>query len=294
MTTRKQLADLYNFTVENIESDFNRKRLTQDEAEYAIEAAFNEYQNYLAEFEGVATLDEEILAGNEFGQALIDIADENDWDLQDLSQLLGADPEYLEEIIASDDEPEEDVIDAVVDIFEGYEDVDEDYEEEEGEEEVEAEQDTEEAPYSMGRRNLANFSDYQTKRLEQLENHVVNMEREKQVIAAFNERQRFAAELVNNGDMPPAVYNYVFGSLDGSDNLAQFSIFCEENEVDYVSEFHAIDRVLDIFSKMGLGESGLFMAYSDQVEAAEFSSEESAAEAQARANFLGSQKAKGL
>lgn len=299
MTTRKQLSDLYDFTIENIDKDLQRKLLSQTEAKRAKQAAFNEYQEYLAEFEGVATLDEEeIIVGNEFGQALVDIADENDWDLQDLAEILGADPDYIEELISDEEVPDDELIDQVVDIFDSYQEEEEAYDDEEDDEDEELEEsdaeETEEASYSFRSRNQANFSDYQARKVQELEEKVLLMEREKEVIAAFNERQTFAAQMVANGDMPPAVYNYLIGSLDGTDNLAQFSEYCDENEVPGDVRLYALDTVLDVFSKMGLGESGLFMAYADQVEAAEFNSEESQAEQQAMANFRGYLKSQGL
>jgi hypothetical protein len=84
-------------------------------------------------------------------------------------------------------------------------------------------------------------------------------------------------ELVNNGDMPPMAYNILFSSFDTEDDrIAAFSQVAEANGNTLTEELTAIEKTLEIFSRMGLGELGLFSQLIEDESVGEFSQEDAA------------------
>jgi hypothetical protein len=72
-------------------------------------------------------------------------------------------------------------------------------------------------------------------------------------------------------------YNILFSSFDTEDDrIAAFSQVAEANGNTLTEELTAIEKTLEIFSRMGLGELGLFSQLIEDESVGEFSQEDAA------------------
>lgn len=284
----QDLLELYQDTLDNFDEMISAGTINAEQYHQLRANAFDEYTAYMADLEGIdfsASEDNvaEFSAGNQFGAALLEYGAEQGYEdaeeyVYDLASHLGVEPDEVVDLISSEYEPDENVVYAVagsLGLVDESEEDENDYEYEEPEEEYDS------------------AADY---RVAELENQLAEFEAEKVVTDALAKLDLKARDLVANGDLPPNAYRLIMGEFNlESDRVAAFSNNASVNGVSIDSEFYALNKTLDIFSTLKLGELGLFNSFVED-EISEFSNNEDyQAEQMAAATFqLRKQKQNGL
>jgi hypothetical protein len=183
----------------------------EDYAEDLAEATGNNFEDILDLITGEAVPDDELALG------ISDIFGLDD-DLAADLLIAGADArgEDLEDYFDFDDEDDY------------YDDDDEDYSDYEDEE-------TAEASY----------------RLAEIEEELAEFKYTSTIKDALDTLMLEAADLVDEGMMPPSTFDILFSSFDlDSDRIAAFSATCNANDVDPATELYALEKIVDIFRRM--------------------------------------------
>lgn len=297
-----KLQDIYDNTLAAIQSDLDNRYITKNEAKRLQREAKAEFTAAVAEkydteedtYEPVGRMAEYLLGEAE--RAGYDLYDDSDFQsfVNQVSQSLAITPQDVVGIFSGE------ITDDV--ISEHLESLDEDESDDEDEmfteEEIENMSDEEIAELEAELSELVDLSDYdealdaideddeEDEELEELKEAAFSAKRElaefqarQEISSVISQQQKAAYKLVESGDLPPVVYFSLFPcdedgeELPADETLATFSQYVDQQQVDIATELYAIDKVLAIFSQLGLGQSGLFQNMISQ-EVAEFESNE--------------------
>lgn len=311
---RSELMELYNQTVDNFDSMLEEGVISEDDYITLKNDALDELNVYMSDLEGFNVTDEDNYEDDEdyddeeenysmgndlatfssglepntrFGAALLElgysVGYEDPTDLiEDLAEATGNSEQNIYELLMGEAAPDDNFAlhaselfgldeDLALDLVAaGYEARGEDFEDvlNEMEEEYYDSEDNveEEAVYS---------------RVNELEDELANFKAEQVMKDALNERETKALQLVEEGKMPPIIYEKLFANFN-SDNekIAAFSQVANANGVSLEAELHSIDKVLDVFEEMP--ELGVFTSYSDSYATEEELNEEKALQDEAQ------------
>lgn len=281
LTEREYLNILYSETMDNFDRMEEAGLYDPEDIDQMRANTFNEYQDRLAEAEGIEVNDDEYYedyvdeyddedeyneeleyaqnvamanfsVGTDFGQALIDLIDEEyagdeETGVATVCEATGLSPEELSALVQGEYAPEPELIDAISQCFDTTQDEDaysglqflgaaargEDiYEDDE-----DYEDDTEsEASY----------------RVAELENQVAEFQATETVKDAIANLELQAAQLVEEGAMTPFEAEVMFGNFSlESNRTAAFSQLCQTKAVDPATELYAMQYHLDLCAKRG-------------------------------------------
>lgn len=299
---RNELMDLYNQTVNNFDNMLEEGVITEEDYIDLKNDALEELNIYMSDLEGfnvsdddeddyeeeeenysmgnnLATFSSGLEPNTRFGAALLELGyasgyeDTTDF-IEDLAEATGNTEQNIYELLIGEAAPDDNFAlhaselfgldeDLTLDLVAaGYEARGEDFEDvlNEMEEEYAEEDEESEAVYS---------------RVNELEDELANFKAEQIMKDALNEREAKAQSLVQEGKMPPIIYEKLFANFN-SDNekIAAFSQVANANGVSLEAELHSIDKVLDVFEEMP--ELGVFTSYSDSYATDEELNEERA------------------
>jgi hypothetical protein len=275
---------LYSDTIENFDRMYNAGQI--GDAEYlALKAnAFEEYQERIASASDVDAEDFELLdeldgnydyeddlvasysddydvaefsVGNTFGVALLELGEAAGYEeledyAYDLAEATGNDVEDIIDLISGEAVPDDELALGISDIFgldddltadlliagidargddiEDYLDLADDEDEDDYEEDI-----VSEASY----------------RLAEIEEELAEFKYSSTIKDALDTLMLEAANLVDEGMMPPSTFDILFSSFElDSDRIAAFSATCNANEVDPATELYALEKIVDIFRRM--------------------------------------------
>lgn len=301
MKTKEELLQLHQDTVANFNSmrqeglidDAQLKQLTNNadqELQQYLENFMEEgmpNQQYAAEVDGL--VEAEVLKSR-FGAAILELGYEAGLDSVDelvegLAEEFGNNPEEIEAVLTGDALPDEDFVMAVIELFQ----LDESDIEDLAEAAAEAWDDysfvMEEAEGQSDESNMAQYSaptfapapaqNQSQSRIDQLENEIAQFQSREELKDMLDERVNKVADLVREGHIPPVVANALIGNfeMNGNDRIAAFSQVAADNNVSLEAELHATDKLIDVFTKLRLGDQGMFDRFVED-EVAEFEQNE--------------------
>lgn len=284
--------DLFRRTVANIESAVDAGIKTPEEGEELIAQAHEELTIRIGEelgyeyeedeeeseysaYDGLA----EFEVGNDFGAAVLELATAEYEDpvdaILEIAEYTGLEVEDVVGLIEGRYVPTEDLAHAISEVFENTSTNDNIYEgfmaiaeEVRGDEDEEEEEEDDEANY----------------RIAELEEKVAEFQARSEVTDRLQQLERYAAQGVNDGWLPPVARNAVMGNFEtDSDRLAAFSQVCESNRVDVETELYATQKILETFEKCG--PFARFSSVLDNEKLPQPGSKEAELEKQARLNF---------
>jgi hypothetical protein len=310
MNEEQELRKLHEDTVNNLYSMFQEGAIDEAQFNDLKANADNELSQYLAHFsapqqqtanfssnyeEEVAMLVEGEQLKTQFGAAILELGAEAGYEsvddlAEDLAAMLGNDIDQINAVLVGDAVPNEDFIDAIIQVFElDDEDAEdlimsaqeawEDFEYALGGEEEEMTEDYSQYQRPQAQFNSLSYVGNSDGKVQELEQKLAQFESRDALKDLLTERVQKVENLVRDFHMPPAVAESVIGNFEMSanDRIAAFSATAEANNVSLESEIHATDKVIDIFENLRLGDTGLFQQYVGQEEA-EFSQYEQAAD----------------
>lgn len=308
---RSELMELYNQTVDNFDAMLEEGVISEDDYIDLKNDALDELNIYMADLEGfditeeddyeeddyyedeenysmgndLATFSSGLEPNTRFGAALLELGYASGYEdptdlIADLAEATGNSEQNIYELLIGEAAPDDNFSFHASELFgldedyaldliaAGYEARGEDFSDvlNEIEEEYANEEYEEEAVYS---------------RVNELEDELANFKAEQVMKDALNEREAKAQSLVQDGKMPPIIYEKLFANFN-SDNekIAAFSQVANANGVSLEAELHSIDKVLDIFDEMP--ELGVFTSYSDSYVTEEEINEEKALQDEAQ------------
>lgn len=308
---RSELMELYNQTVDNFDAMLEEGVISEEDYITLKNDALDELNVYMSDLEGfnveeddidddydykeeeenysmgtdLATFSSGIEPNTRFGAALLELGYASGYEdptdlIEDLAEATGNSEQNIYELLIGEAAPDDDFALHASELFgldedfaldlvaagyeargENFEDVLNEMEDEYSDENVE-----EEAVYS---------------RVNELEDELANFKAEQVMKDALNEREAKALQLVEEGKMPPIIYEKLFANFN-SDNekIAAFSQVANANGVSLEAELHSIDKVLDVFEEMP--ELGVFTSYSDSYASEEELNEEKALQDEAQ------------
>lgn len=277
-----ELMDRYNQALSRINNDEMQGLLSEEDANFhrqslveeLEEAQFAAQQQEQSEEGAVA----QFSAGNSLGATLLQVGGalgytDAETYVNDLASELGISADEVVYLITSEEEPDEELGYAVVSELGLVEEEGDYYDEEEPEAEYDEEPYVEEEESS--------YSAYDP-RVDELEAQLAEFQAQNVLKDTLHKLDLRGQELVNSGDMPPMAYNIVFSKFDSEDDrIAAFSQVAEANGNTLMEELTAIEKTLEIFGRMRLGEIGLFSQLIEDESVGEFSQEEAAIDQEA-------------
>ena len=245
--------------------------------------------------EDLAQIAEAQVLNNRFGAALLELGVMSDYDsvdslILDLAENTANTEEDVANVLTGDNIPDEDFVIAMIEHFGLDQEDAEDLYEAAGEswEQVEMEESENQFNQQNNQQNKAYFNENMNNQnsqtidveknqnnsniqqeLQELREQTAKFEAEKNLKEGLNQRINQAEALVQNGDMPPVVREWMLGNFQQSNDeqLAYFSQTAEANGVSLEAELHAIDKVLSTFNQLELSRNALFDAIaSEQVD----------------------------
>ncbi len=293
---QQELQQKYNQVKNNIEASFNQGEISEERKNQLFQQLENEKAEFMGEGmeegEGNSQMEEELseitkqqVLKNRFGAALLELGVMSDYDsidtlVADLAENTQNDEEDVANVLTGDNIPDEDFVIAMVEHFGlDEEDAEDLYQAAiESWKEVSEQMDFNEQSSENQKANFNNSEllnqNYQQQdnqgniqqELQQLKEQNAKFEAEKNLKEGLNQRINQAENLVQSGDMPPVVREWMLGNFQqaNDEQLAYFSQTAEANNVSLESELHAIDKVLSVFSQLELGKNALFGAIADQ------------------------------
>jgi hypothetical protein len=238
-----ELYQQYKGFLVEIANDEQSGKITSTQAAEFRQDLDEQYESALVEFE--AGSEEEVAefsAGNSLGQALLELGEESGYEdaesyLIDLSESLGVTPDEVYNLIVSEVEPDEDLIDDILDTLlpdEDEEDLDED-------DDIEYEEDDEDPEAS-----------YSASRLNELEDEMAEFKLNQEIKQKLSYERQRSLNLLEEGAMTSFSYSQLFPNVDqvNDDELvACFSALVQENDTDIVTELIRINAVNDFCEK---------------------------------------------
>lgn len=260
--TKEALFDIYNQTINNIESGVANRTISPEDEVLLKENAINEFNEYLAQVENIefSDYDDDVAEFNGLGEVLLGLGDELGYDdaedyILDLAEAYDVEPEDLVDVMTDEDLEDEEayeVLDSMglLDDEEDYEvddngdyyDINDEYEEDDDEEYVDDE---------------ANY------RIAELENTIAEFQINSEILSVINRQENRAIQMVDDGNLPPAAFSLLFQTSDGEmleddEKIAAFSATADANQYDIATQLAINEAVLDVFDRLNLSETGLF------------------------------------
>lgn len=290
---RSELMELYTVTVDNFDKMLSEGVISKNDYVDLKNDALDELNYYLSDLEGfnieedeyeeeendegdyssnseLATFSSGLEPSTRFGAALLELGYSVGYDdpqdlIIDLADATGNSEENIYDLLVGNAAPDDNFALHATELFEledelsldlvaaGYEARGEDFNDilnelEEGEDNY-YEDEEDNAVYS---------------RVGELEDELATFKAEQIMKDALADRETTAARLVQEGKMPPVIYEKLFANFNSdSDKIAAFSQVADANGVSLEAELHSIDKVLDVFNEMP--ELGVFTSYSDDL-----------------------------
>lgn len=278
-----EYAHIFRTTIENINADEDAGILHPDDADQLRVQAIEDYEDMLAGFTGVDMGEQDtednayyssnstlanFSAGNDFGAALLELAEEEfenpDDAIYAIAEHTGYEPEHILGLISGEYVPDEQLAEEIAQVFEttasdsdaynGFLTLGQEARAQEGLDYEEMDVPMEEAE-DVESEKSEEFSRYladKDHRIQELEAQFAQSQNERYVTEQLMELEQLASSGIQEGWLPPVAYREIFASFKtDQDKLAAFSLVCEGNKVNVETELYATRKALSLFERCG-------------------------------------------